>query len=104
MKKVTEDNSKLVASFKSVIADAEALLSAASDQTGDEFDKLRKSMKSNVSNAKDQLVSLEEDLMGKAKDAVKASDEFVHEKPYQTTLIAGGVGLVIGYLLSTSRK
>lgn len=104
MKKVTEDNSKLVASFKSVIADAEALLSAASDQTGDEFDKLRKSMKSNVSNAKDQLVSLEEDLMGKAKDAVKASDEFVHEKPYQTALIAGGVGLVIGYLLSTSRK
>lgn len=105
MKNTTKfENNKLVDDFKSVIADAEALLSAASDQTGDGIDKLRITMKSNITNAKDRLMSLEEDLMSKAKDAVKASDEYIQERPYQSALIAGGVELVIGYLLSTSRK
>ncbi len=105
MKNTTKvDNKKLVDEFKSVIADAEALLTAASDQTGEDIDKLRTSMKTNITNAKDRLMSLEEDLMSKAKDAVKASDEYIQERPYQSALIAGGVGLVIGYLLSTCRK
>lgn len=96
---IKANNDKLVKDFKSVIADAEALLTAAGDQTGDGIDKLRTSMKSNIDNAKKRLMDLEEDLSDKAKHAIKVSDEYVHESPYQSVLVAGGVGLVVGYLL-----
>lgn len=96
---IKANNEKLVKDFKSVIADAEALLSAAGDQTGEGIDKLRTSMQTNIANAKERLVTLEEDLLNKAKHAIKVSDEYVHENPYQSVLVAGGVGLVIGYLL-----
>jgi|SRR5690554_1540413 len=101
---ISANNEKLVKEFKSVIADAESLLAAASNQTGDSFDKLRHSMKTNIANAKDRLITLEEELLSRAKDAVKAGDEFVHENPYPSLLVAGGVGLLAGFLLSSCRK
>lgn len=101
---ISANNDKLIKEFKSVIADAEALLQAASNQTGEGVKELRASMQSNITNAKNRIVSLEEEYMEMAKKAVKASDEYVHENPYQSALVVGGLGLVIGYLLSSSRK
>lgn len=103
-KAISAQNDKLVKDFKSVIADAESLLLSAGDQAGEGMDELRSSMKSNIANAKDRLITLEDDLVNKAKNVAKSGDDYVNEKPYQSALIAGGVGLVIGYLLSSRCK
>lgn len=53
-------------------------------------------MKNSIKDSNDKLVK---DLSDKAKHAIKVGDEYVHENPYQSVLVTGGVGLVIGYLL-----
>lgn len=103
-KEISAQNDKLVKDFKSVIADAESFLLAAGNQAGEGMDELRSSMKSNIANAKDRLTTLEDELVNKAKNVAKVSDDYIREKPYQTALIAGGVGLVVGYLLSSRCK
>lgn len=101
---IATHNKQLVKDFKAVMADAESILAAAGNQAGEGMDDLRASMKSNIANAKDRLLTLEEELLTKAKHIAKAGDEYVHENPYQSVLVAGGVGLLLGYLLSSSRK
>lgn len=97
-------NKKLVQDFKTVISDAEALLKAAGNQAGDEIDELRAAMQANIANAKEHITSLEDEMIIKAKKIAQAGDDYVHEKPYQSMLIAGGVGLVLGLLLSPRCK
>ena len=38
--------------------------------------------------------------MDRAKDAAKATDDYVHENPWQAIGIAAAVGLVAGLLMS----
>jgi ElaB/YqjD/DUF883 family membrane-anchored ribosome-binding protein len=43
-------------------------------------------------------------LVEKAKQAAKATNEYVHGNPWQSVIIAGGVGFLIGYLASSRRN
>jgi ElaB/YqjD/DUF883 family membrane-anchored ribosome-binding protein len=52
----------------------------------------------------EKLISEEQALVEKAKQAAKATDEYVHENPWQSVIIAGGVGFLIGYLTSSRRN
>ncbi len=97
------DNGKLVQDIKAVVADAEAILRATAGQTGEEVAELRASMTAKLADAKARLVEVEEAVVEKARQAAKATDEYVHENPWQSVIIAGGIGFLIGYLAS-SRK
>jgi ElaB/YqjD/DUF883 family membrane-anchored ribosome-binding protein len=94
------DSEKLVQDFKSVVADAEAILSATAGRTGEEVAELRATMVAKLADAKARLVAMEEAVVEKAKLAAKATDEYVHENPWQSIIIAGGIGFLIGYLAS----
>lgn len=97
----TGNNSeKLVQDIKSVVADAEAILRATAGQTGEEVAELRATMTAKLADAKARLIAVEEAVVEKAKLAAKATDEYVHENPWQSVIIAGGVGFLIGYLAS----
>jgi ElaB/YqjD/DUF883 family membrane-anchored ribosome-binding protein len=97
-------NEALVADMKAVVADAEAILSATADQTGGAIAQLRGSMVGRLSGAKHNLVAFEEALAQKAGQAIKCTDEYVHENPWQSALVVGGVGLLLVYLLSARRR
>lgn len=97
------NNEKLVTDIKSVVADAEAILQATANQAGGEIAHLRGSMAGRLAAAKDHLVAIEEALEQKAAQAAKGTDEYIHENPWQSALVAGGVGLVVGYLISFRR-
>ena len=100
---MTSNNEKLVQDIKSVVADAEALLSATSGQAGKGVAELRAAMTARLADAKDRLMAMEQALVDKAKQAAKDTDEYVHENPWQSVIIAGGVGFLIGYLVSSRR-
>lgn len=91
---------QLVAEFKAVIADAEALIKATANQGGEKVDQLRSQAEASLASAKDKLEDLHEDLIEKGREAVKATDDYVQENPWKAVGIAAGIGLVVGLLVS----
>jgi len=100
---MTSNNEKLVKDIKSVVEDAEAMLRETAGKTGKEVAALHASMTDRLAVAKDKLIAAEEAVLEKTKQAAKATDEYVHENPWQSAIIAGGVGFLIGYLASSRR-
>ncbi|CEN55981.1 DUF883 family protein [Candidatus Methylopumilus turicensis] len=98
LKDVTK--AQLVAEFKAVIADAEALIKATAGQGGDKVDQVRSKAEASLASAKDKLDDMHEDLIEKGREAVKATDDYVQENPWKAVGIAAGIGLVIGLLVS----
>ena len=98
MNEVTK--TELVAEFKAVIADAEALIKATANQGGEKVDQLRSQAEASLASAKDKLDDLHEDLIEKGREAVKATDDYVQENPWKAVCIAAGIGLVVGLLVS----
>ena len=98
MNEVTK--AELVAEFKTVIADAEALIKATANQGVERIDQLRSQAEASLASAKDKIEDLHEDLVEKGREAVKATDDYVQENPWKAVGIAAGIGLVIGLLVS----
>lgn len=94
------NNAKLVSDFKAVVADAEAILSATAGQTGEKVAEMRVALMAHLANAKDKLIAAEEIVVDKAKQAARATDDYVHDNPWQSVIIAGGIGFIVGYLAS----
>jgi len=76
--------------------DARALMAATADVAGEKVGEARKRLAAALERTKEIYGRVRE----KAVEGVKATDEVVHEHPYQAIGIAFGVGAVIGYLVS----
>ena len=100
---MVSNNEKLVKDVKAVVADAEAMLRETTGKTSKELAELRASMSERLDAAKARLIEAEEAMVDKAKEAAKVTDEYVHENPWKSAIIAGGVGFLIGYLTSSHR-
>jgi ElaB/YqjD/DUF883 family membrane-anchored ribosome-binding protein len=76
--------------------DAQALMAATADVAGEKVGEARKRLASALERAKE--------IAGRVRDktvqAAKATDEAVHEHPYQAMAIALGVGALIGFLVA----
>jgi ElaB/YqjD/DUF883 family membrane-anchored ribosome-binding protein len=100
MGKVSDEVTKeqLVADFKRVVSDAEALLKATAKHGGEEMHEVRARAEESLKAAKARLAEEREALLAKTKDAAKATDAYIHENPWQAIGVAAGVGLVVGLL------
>jgi len=89
----------VIANFKEVVADAEALLKATADQGGEQLAEVRAKVEESLRVAKARMAEAEAALLVKTKAAAKAADAYVHENPWKVIGIAAGAGLVIGLLI-----
>lgn len=90
---------KLVADMKVVIADCEEILKATASQTGDKISELREKVQGRLADARVRLADAESLLVDKAKATARATDDFVHDHPWQAVGIAAAVGLALGVLI-----
>ena len=90
---------QLVADFKVVVADAEALLKATAGQGGEKLAEVRAKAEESLKVAKARMAEAQEALIINTKAAAKATDAYVHENPWRAIGVAAGVGLVIGLLI-----
>ena len=90
---------KLAADLRLVIADAEELLQITSSQTGDKVAELRARMGENLRAARAKLADADAAIRDKAREAARATDDYVHENPWRSLGIAAGAGLVVGLLI-----
>ncbi len=96
MSKQTHENSHDVSQLAE---DARALMSATADVAGDRVAEARKRLAAALERAK----VIAGNVRDKAVAGAKATDEAVHEHPYQAMGVALGVGVLIGYLLGRRR-
>jgi ElaB/YqjD/DUF883 family membrane-anchored ribosome-binding protein len=91
-----ESQEQLVSDIKSVISDAEEMLSATADQAGEKVNNLRARIQVRLQDAKLRLVDAEEALLAKTKAAARATDDYVHESPWTAIGVAAAAGLLLG--------
>lgn len=90
---------QLIADFNVVVADAEALLKATANQGGEKLAEVRARAEESLKVAKARLLEAQDALIAKTREAARATDEYVHEKPWNAVGVAAGIGLLIGFLL-----
>ena len=99
-----ESQEQLVSDIKSVISDAEEMLSATADQAGEKVNNLRARIQVRLQDAKLRLVDAEEALLAKTKAAARATDDYVHESPWTAIGVGCAVGVVVGLLIGSNRR
>lgn len=94
---------RLLADFNAVMNETDQLLELVANEGGDKAGALRTKVERNLNSAKQQLRSLEDAVMEKTRAGAQATDNYVHENPWQTMAVAAGlsaaVGAMIGMLL-----
>jgi ElaB/YqjD/DUF883 family membrane-anchored ribosome-binding protein len=101
MEKLSDEviKEQLIADFKVVVADVEALLKATANQGGEKLAEIRAKMEESLRVAKARIWDAQAALLVKTKAAAKAADAYIHENPWNAIGVAAGVGLVIGLLI-----
>jgi ElaB/YqjD/DUF883 family membrane-anchored ribosome-binding protein len=90
---------QLIADFRVVVADTEALLKATANQSGEKLAEVRAKVEESLGVVKARMVEAQAALIAKTKAAARATDGYVHENPWQAIGAGVGVGLLIGWLL-----
>ena len=91
---------RLMADLKLVIEDAEELLKMTAGQAGERVSEMRSRIEDRLQRANGELAQLQSAAVDQAKQAARATDDFVHERPWVAVGIAAGVGVLVGMLIS----
>jgi len=91
---------RLVKDFRAVAADAEELLKATANQTGERVTAARARIEETLREARERLAELEEGAIARGKQAARRADEYVHDNPWESIGVAGAVGFLLGMLIS----
>ncbi|QEL56192.1 DUF883 family protein [Chromobacterium paludis] len=97
---IAKEKEQLLDDVRQVLASTEELIDATVDDGSAQSKELRKRLSEKLGTAKAKLRDAEVAVMGKAKEAAKATDEYVHENPWKSIGIAAGVGFLLGMLVS----
>ena len=93
---ISLNKQKLVEDLRIVIADAEEILRVTADQAGEKIVELRGQISERLEDAKERLIEVENELIGRTRAAAQATEVYVQENPWQAMGIAAGIGLLIG--------
>ena len=91
---------QLVADMKAVIADAEELLKATAGAAGERAAAVRGRVEEKLRAARERLSQLDGEIVDRAKDAARATDDYVHAHPWNAVGIAAAAGLLVGVLIA----
>ena len=93
------NSENLIAEFKTLMADAEALIKATEDHPGVAISSIRTKALETLAGAKESISGVEDKLFDKAKIAAEGADDFVHRNPWEAVGVAAGLGLLIGLFI-----
>lgn len=97
---MTEANTrKLMNDLRSVVADAEALMSATAHDASERARDARSRASESVEQARQRLDELESEFKLRAKAAADDANAYVRDNPWRAIGIAAAVGVVVGMLL-----
>lgn len=89
---------KLIADFKVVIADAEELLRLTAGQAGERLTEVRSRLNERLTSAKGRVFDADSVLREQTRKVAEATDDYVHQNPWQSVGVAAGVAFLLGLL------
>jgi ElaB/YqjD/DUF883 family membrane-anchored ribosome-binding protein len=95
-----DSQTRLSRDVRAVVDDAEALLRHVVRDAGDGYDDARGRLERSLKTARSELEGVEHAVLDNARRAKQATDEYVHQHPWQSMGIGAGVGLLLGMLIS----
>jgi ElaB/YqjD/DUF883 family membrane-anchored ribosome-binding protein len=91
---------KIADEFATAMSEAQDMLQRAASETGEKARDLRSQVETKLLHAKLRLQELEGEAVDRAKNAARATDDFVHDHPWRAIGFAAVVGFVIGLLMN----
>jgi ElaB/YqjD/DUF883 family membrane-anchored ribosome-binding protein len=95
-----QTRAKIADEFATAMSEAQDMLQRAASETGDRARDLRSQVETKLLHAKLRLQELEGEAVDRAKNAARATDDYVHDHPWQAIGIAAIVGFVVGLLMN----
>jgi ElaB/YqjD/DUF883 family membrane-anchored ribosome-binding protein len=89
----------LVKDFTEVLTEADSLLKQATKESGEKASDLRAQVESKLRAAKAKLQDMQDDALDRAKATARATDEYVHDNPWQALGVAAALGVLVGLLI-----
>ncbi|MGG4604730.1 YqjD family protein [Paenalcaligenes sp. Me131] len=99
-KRVQAVEENFIDDVKSSLDEAEKLLREAASASGEKATELRESALRALRNTREVLHDTQEAVVERGRQAVKATDHYVHDNPWQAIGVAAVVGLLFGMLVS----
>jgi len=90
---------RLAHDLKALVSGAEELLNITAATAGGEYALVKQKLERHLVSARHQLDHLEHAAMLKAKHAARATDNYVHDNPWQAIGAGAALGIVIGVLI-----
>lgn len=84
---------------KSLVKDAQTLLTAAASLTGEKAEELRGRGMQLLDTAMGKASEYKGEALVKGKELAQSADVYVKDNPWRTVAVAAGVGLLLGALL-----
>jgi ElaB/YqjD/DUF883 family membrane-anchored ribosome-binding protein len=95
---------KLLEDLQAVVTDAEELLKATAGHAGEKAQQARARAEESLTAARERLGEMRDDAVQQARELVSSGEEYVRRNPWQAVGIAAGAGLLVGLLISLSRR
>ncbi|HEU4373502.1 MAG TPA: DUF883 family protein [Telluria sp.] len=87
------------ADVKTLVKDAQTLLTAAAALTGEKAEELRSRGMQMLDVAMGKASQVQSQAMVKGKELAETADVYVKDNPWRTIAVAAGVGLLLGAIL-----
>jgi ElaB/YqjD/DUF883 family membrane-anchored ribosome-binding protein len=94
------DKEKLMSDIKNILLDAEELLKQAANASGERANELREKALAQLKQAKEKAADAQALVVEKGRQAARATEDYVHNHPWQATGIAAGLGILVGLLIN----
>jgi ElaB/YqjD/DUF883 family membrane-anchored ribosome-binding protein len=95
-----ESRDRLARHARSVVDDAEQLLRAGVQGTGEAYAEARGRLEQSLGSAKSAILRVERAAVDRASAAGGAANSYVHENPWQAIAVGAAVGALIAVLLA----
>ena len=87
---------KLLQDLNLVVKETEQLLRDTASVGGEKVAAWRVGVEESLKSAKARIGQIEKAAIDKAKATAQATDQYVHDKPWQAIGITAGVGVLVG--------
>jgi ElaB/YqjD/DUF883 family membrane-anchored ribosome-binding protein len=85
--------------MRHLLQQVQDLFNEASSASGDKAEELRKNGLTLLNTAAQKAQDIQHAALDASKDAVKSADNLVHENPWKSVVVSGGIGLLLGVLI-----
>lgn len=90
----------LATSLRELVSESEELVKHIQRSGGEQLQVARDRFETTLANAREELESMQDSAMRRARRAAKVADETVHQHPYASMGAAAAVGALIGMLIT----